>query len=318
MIFGYNGRDGVITDANGLLYMRARYYSPELRRFINADIVPGEISDSTSLNRYAYVNGNPVSFVDPFGLSAERGTSFSLIPSCQDIFFDCASAFIEAADWVRGKVYKHKYNSIFSAKKPKRIPKGSWILKNSRKLAHLDDAIGSTSKFAKGLSTVGKVIDVAGDVASAFSIVWDTGMGIAENIENGTRTQKIVSDAIVDTGVGIGITAGSTAAGAWIGSLIPIPVVGTLVGAGAGYIVGEGADWLLNKDFEFLGNKSVVDWAKDGVAAVADWVVEDLPNIVADVWDATTNFIEDTGEAIKGFFKDTGNAIGGFFSGLFA
>ena len=48
--------------------MRARYYSPELRRFINADIIPGEISDSTSLNRYAYVNGNPVSYVDPFGL----------------------------------------------------------------------------------------------------------------------------------------------------------------------------------------------------------------------------------------------------------
>ena len=69
MIFGYNGRDGVITDANGLLYMRARYYSPELRRFINADIIPGEISDSTSLNRYAYVNGNPVSNIDPLGLS---------------------------------------------------------------------------------------------------------------------------------------------------------------------------------------------------------------------------------------------------------
>ena len=49
--------------------MRARYYSPELRRFINADIIPGEISDSTSLNRYSYVNGNPVSYVDPLGLS---------------------------------------------------------------------------------------------------------------------------------------------------------------------------------------------------------------------------------------------------------
>jgi len=72
VIFLYNGRDGVVTDSNGLLYMRARYYSPVLRRFINADILHGEISDSTSLNRYAYVNGNPVSFVDPFGMSAER------------------------------------------------------------------------------------------------------------------------------------------------------------------------------------------------------------------------------------------------------
>ena len=55
--------------------MRARYYSPELRRFINADIIAGEISNAITLNRYAYANGNPVSNVDPFGRVAdERGT----------------------------------------------------------------------------------------------------------------------------------------------------------------------------------------------------------------------------------------------------
>ena len=53
--------------------MRARYYSPQMRRFVNADILHGQISDSPSLNRYSYVNGNPVSFVDPFGLAPERG-----------------------------------------------------------------------------------------------------------------------------------------------------------------------------------------------------------------------------------------------------
>ena len=72
IIFGYNGRDGVVTDDNGLIYMRARYYSPEMKRFINADIVAGAISNAITLNRFAYANGNPVSFVDPFGLSAER------------------------------------------------------------------------------------------------------------------------------------------------------------------------------------------------------------------------------------------------------
>ena len=69
VIFGYNGRDGVVTDDNGLIYMRARYYSPEMRRFVNADIVAGELSNAITLNRFAYANGNPVSFVDPFGLS---------------------------------------------------------------------------------------------------------------------------------------------------------------------------------------------------------------------------------------------------------
>ena len=77
VIFLYNGRDGVVTDSNGLIYMRARYYSPELRRFINADIIAGEISNAVTLNRYAYANGNPVSNIDPFGLSAERGQRIS-------------------------------------------------------------------------------------------------------------------------------------------------------------------------------------------------------------------------------------------------
>ncbi len=53
--------------------MRACYYSPEMKRFINADIVAGKIFNAVTLNRFAYANGNPVSFVGPFGLSAERG-----------------------------------------------------------------------------------------------------------------------------------------------------------------------------------------------------------------------------------------------------
>ena len=71
VIFGNNGRDGVITEDNGLIYMRARYYSPEMKRFINADIISGSISQAVTLNRFAFANGNPVSFVDPFGLSAD-------------------------------------------------------------------------------------------------------------------------------------------------------------------------------------------------------------------------------------------------------
>ena len=72
ILFCYNGKYGVITEPNGLVYMRARYYSPELRRFINADVVAGEISNAITLNRYAYANGNPISNVDPLGLEAQR------------------------------------------------------------------------------------------------------------------------------------------------------------------------------------------------------------------------------------------------------
>lgn len=67
--FLYNGRCGVTTDDNGLYYMRQRYYSSELKRFVNQDVVKGSIGNSQSLNRYSYVQGNPVSYTDPFGLS---------------------------------------------------------------------------------------------------------------------------------------------------------------------------------------------------------------------------------------------------------
>ena len=94
VIFGYNGRDGVVTDKNGLIYMRARYYSPEMRRFVNADIVAGEISNAVTLNRFAYANGNPVSFVDPFGLTAER--CLNTINNAIKNFFTKISSYIQS------------------------------------------------------------------------------------------------------------------------------------------------------------------------------------------------------------------------------
>ena len=51
---------------HGLLYMRARYYNPYLCRFISAD--PSGFGGG--LNFYAYAAGNPVSYLDPFGLGA--------------------------------------------------------------------------------------------------------------------------------------------------------------------------------------------------------------------------------------------------------
>ena len=64
--FLFNGKYGVMTDPNSLLYMRARYYNPYLCRFISAD--PSGFNGG--MNFYAYANANPVSYLDPFGLGA--------------------------------------------------------------------------------------------------------------------------------------------------------------------------------------------------------------------------------------------------------
>jgi RHS repeat-associated protein len=68
--FLYNGQAGVQTDPNGLLNMRARYYSPYLMRFLNAD----PIGFSGGSNWFAYADGNPISLNDPFGLEAQIGS----------------------------------------------------------------------------------------------------------------------------------------------------------------------------------------------------------------------------------------------------
>ena len=68
--FLYNGQWGIQSDANGLLNMRARYYSPYLMRFLNAD--PAGFSGGQ--NWFAYADGNPISVLDPFGLWGWRNT----------------------------------------------------------------------------------------------------------------------------------------------------------------------------------------------------------------------------------------------------
>ena len=67
--FRYHGAYGVQTDENGLCHMRARYYSPQIRRFLNAD----PIGFSGGDNWYQFAAGNPISFADPLGLEPVLG-----------------------------------------------------------------------------------------------------------------------------------------------------------------------------------------------------------------------------------------------------
>ena len=59
--FLYVGQYGVETDESGLYYMRARYYNPQIQRFINVD----PVRDNN--NWYTYADGNSISSIDPMG-----------------------------------------------------------------------------------------------------------------------------------------------------------------------------------------------------------------------------------------------------------
>jgi RHS repeat-associated protein len=62
----YAGRE---NDGTGVYYDRARYYFPEIGRFINED----PIGWQGGINIYQYAGGNPVQDNDPFGLQSVIG-----------------------------------------------------------------------------------------------------------------------------------------------------------------------------------------------------------------------------------------------------
>lgn len=64
-LYGYTGLE--YDDSTGLNYARARYYKPEIGRFISEDTYKGNLWEPQSQNGYAYVANNPINWIDPSG-----------------------------------------------------------------------------------------------------------------------------------------------------------------------------------------------------------------------------------------------------------
>jgi len=64
--FGFNAE--WYDAATGMQNLRARQYEPAMMRFSQKDIVRGQMTKPLSLNRYAYVQNDPINFIDPSGM----------------------------------------------------------------------------------------------------------------------------------------------------------------------------------------------------------------------------------------------------------
>ena len=64
--YGFTGEQ---TDPSGMVYLRARYYMPNDGRFLTRDRWMGDYNRPLSLNRWGYVEGNPINLSDHSGHS---------------------------------------------------------------------------------------------------------------------------------------------------------------------------------------------------------------------------------------------------------
>ena len=73
-LFQYTGRE---NDGTGLYYYRARYYHPQLQRFVSEDPIAFTASDP---NLYVYVRNNPMFWLDPDGLRVLNPRNYPISP----------------------------------------------------------------------------------------------------------------------------------------------------------------------------------------------------------------------------------------------
>lgn len=173
-------------------------------------------------------------------------------------------------------------------------------------LGSVGGALGSQATTAAGAAAAGGGA-IAGGVMGGVGII----SGLID-IFKGTQTSgKEAQDRYATGGTKIGMVGAGAAAGAAIGSVVPVvgTGIGALVGAGVG---GVGA---------MLGGSKIGKMLSDSLdeggllnnagKAIGGFFTETLPNFVTKSIPAA---ISSAGEAIGGFASSVGEIVGGFFT----
>lgn len=92
-----------LDDETGLYFYNARYYDPELGRFIQPDTLVQHDADGQSLNRYTYCRGNPLRYADSTGHFVELLVA-ALIATAIGAAVGAATAAATGGDPAKGAI----------------------------------------------------------------------------------------------------------------------------------------------------------------------------------------------------------------------
>lgn len=140
------------------------------------------------------------------------------------------------------------YLSVARTVRSNNIGIGIW---NKQRAAAIDSFQGDVNKLNKASKILG-IITVAIQV----------GEGIFTDINRGYSVDRVISNTVVNVAIYSATTIGLAKIGGIVGSFIPIPIVGTVVGTAAGYLIGLGVSALLELNID---GKSVIDHVRDWV-----------------------------------------------------
>lgn len=247
---------GYYYDRETELYcLSSRYYSPELRIFIQpADVFSLNPTNINGLNLYSYLNNNPVNIgYSSLSTGMDSSLSFASSISCENIVVELSSLYTNTSAVNTPLKHISKVSDVFSAVSHSFIV-GKYLFKNGKLhwLSYLDDmrmlgvnpTIGLFSlPKAKWINKIGYIVAI---IDGAFTVYDNLQLGntIGQALIDGTLS---AGKSAVSAWVGgyIGANVGGMV-GLYFGSLIPIPGVGSFIGFLVGTAVGIFVSWFVD------------------------------------------------------------------------
>ena len=277
--FGYTGyqRDSIA----GTYYAQAREYQVESGRFISRDILIGTVKHPETFNLYKYSFNQPLKYIDPSGKTEEFCENVSsAFSKYEEQLVESVSSLQNIGLWALDGSFSalEVYKQI-----TKHIPRFE-INPNNKMLVNIVDSINYKGGRG-GVRRISKVKLLQQD--SSLGEAFRTQMkldklskgliclnGAISFISEYNRDQNLsLKEKIVNSSIEATWSIGSSVAiGAALGSILP--GAGTIVGAIGGFVVGTTVsivvDGIVRTKWFEGGEKSMMDYAKQGANKIVD------------------------------------------------